>query len=776
MVLKVLLLCGSVSLFVASKSVALPPPESQGMTPSDNAVEMDAELEKWLAGLSIKASGTGKEVTDYILQLRGAKGSSAVLRKLVRDSYDSFVNMTNARKHVLYIYFADELLAKSEYLSPSQIANLKSLIAEDGAHSCPQKESVLENIEELGGKIPNMSTAKKILADITAFRSSLFLKKALGGYADALPRKLRSGVADDLRLAAAPYESILDDHSWLREGMGIDSRGKNGVFRKIDLAHTALRRRRCTTARNYLVKAARLDIRRAYFDKVKKLTSRIDRCYKRRGSKARIGFWKGVEGSLGKAYGFQGEGFAQLKRGALYWGKDRFPEAIRIHKHVFAKAQQFRLRETQAQSLYTLARIYKNQGKFRQALKHYERFAKEFSQHEYFLEASKSIVLIATHLGDIDRAIKFNNRIIEKQSVLAMDQRSTAALSFALFWGGRIYFNKGNRIRAYELWTRGASEYYSSYYGALSHYVLEKAQGKKLALQPSRRKPFSIDSLVAGFSREEKVLVSRIRHLIGIGFKTEAACEITELSRDDTNNKAQLLKSMLLYTSGEWLEAIRTYGKLPRTFRHSLVDGMERILFPRAYADTVNKHSKTLGVDPELIFSIIRQESVFNPKAKSPVGARGLMQLMPQTAKLEAKRLQRGFVTRKQRRAIIRKTRVNRNSLFDAEMNLTLGIHHVKSLMKRYGNPVFILTSYNASPSATKRWRKNLVSDDMLFFIERIPYQETQGYVKLVMRNYFYYKRWYEGDRKDLRLLDGLLPDNLRLAKPLPSKKASRKI
>ena len=79
------------------------------------------------------------------------------------------------------------------------------------------------------------------------------------------------------------------------------------------------------------------------------------------------------------------------------------------------------------------------------------------------------------------------------------------------------------------------------------------------------------------------------------------------------------------------------------------------------------------------------------------------------------------------------------------------------SLLKRYRNPVYLLTSYNANPRATRRWKENISSRDILSFIERIPYQETKSYVKLVMRNYFYYKRWYGEKEEKLPLFDELL-------------------
>ena len=169
---------------------------------------------------------------------------------------------------------------------------------------------------------------------------------------------------------------------------------------------------------------------------------------------------------------------------------------------------------------------------------------------------------------------------------------------------------------------------------------------------------------------------------------------------------------------------------------------MERILFPRAYKDSVNNYSKKLGVDAEYIYAIIRQESVFNPRARSPVGATGLMQLMPQTARVEARYLRRDYLPKKRRLAILKSVR-KRKKLYDAETNLALGVHHVHRLMKKYKSPILVLTAYNASPRATENWMNKISLRDTLAFIEQIPYRETRAYVKLVLRNYFYYKRWY---------------------------------
>jgi soluble lytic murein transglycosylase len=172
-------------------------------------------------------------------------------------------------------------------------------------------------------------------------------------------------------------------------------------------------------------------------------------------------------------------------------------------------------------------------------------------------------------------------------------------------------------------------------------------------------------------------------------------------------------------------------------------------------------------VDPDLVRAIIRQESVFNPNARSPAGAMGLMQLMPATARLESKRLSKSYLPNAKRKSLRAKARRKANLLVP-DTNIALGVHHVRHLLKLYESPVFALSAYNASPSAARRWKKSLSTVDLMAFIERIPYKETRAYVKLVLRNYFYYKRWYTGSAQSLAHLDQVAPLEILKSNELP--------
>jgi soluble lytic murein transglycosylase len=145
-----------------------------------------------------------------------------------------------------------------------------------------------------------------------------------------------------------------------------------------------------------------------------------------------------------------------------------------------------------------------------------------------------------------------------------------------------------------------------------------------------------------------------------------------------------------------------------------------KFIFPLNYIEIVKKNADNL--DPLIVISLIRQESAFNPEAKSGVGAKGLMQLMPATAK----RFNR---------------RVRVNHLANPEINIAIGTKYFKQLVQRFdGNLIFALASYNAGENRIDKWRKDIFrNDDPLSTIESIPFEETRNYVKLIYRNNFFY-------------------------------------
>ena len=193
-------------------------------------------------------------------------------------------------------------------------------------------------------------------------------------------------------------------------------------------------------------------------------------------------------------------------------------------------------------------------------------------------------------------------------------------------------------------------------------------------------------------------------------------------SHTDYKEIVHLIQANIIQTSQNYLMTFR--------YIYNLLDNQEirfsrnvlELLYPRLYLDILKKNLK--NHDSLLVLSLIRQESVFNPEARSPVGARGLMQLMPTTAKR------------------MRKS-VSVAQLSNPKVNIELGTKYFEGLMKRYDNNlVHVLSAYNAGETRVERWKKQYFDEDETIVrnIETIPFKETRTYVKLIFRNLFFYK------------------------------------
>jgi soluble lytic murein transglycosylase len=173
-------------------------------------------------------------------------------------------------------------------------------------------------------------------------------------------------------------------------------------------------------------------------------------------------------------------------------------------------------------------------------------------------------------------------------------------------------------------------------------------------------------------------------------------------------------------------EAGFTRGMIKALFTSVSRFGRERvnlevldILYPRFFRKELDKHGNS--VDIAFALSLMRQESSFNPRATSGSRAKGLMQVLPSTARM---------VTRK--RYI---------DLYDPVQNIQAGTLYLKRLLRQYSdNYVHTISSYNAGPGKVVKWKRRYVTKDPLLFADLIPYRETRDYVVGLLRNIHWYR------------------------------------
>ena len=174
-----------------------------------------------------------------------------------------------------------------------------------------------------------------------------------------------------------------------------------------------------------------------------------------------------------------------------------------------------------------------------------------------------------------------------------------------------------------------------------------------------------------------------------------------------------------------------------------------KVYYPLAYERIVVPMANHMQINPLLVLSIMRAESSYNKEARSPVGAVGLMQLMPYTALKIA--------------TLLHDEDFDIREVTDPEINIGYGLYYLDRLLRYYGdNPFLAAAAYNAGPAAVNQWLgtcRDCSSDE---FVDSIPYYETRRYVREVIRNYEVYSRVYLG-RPAMNLLPEMpksLPEN----------------
>lgn len=174
----------------------------------------------------------------------------------------------------------------------------------------------------------------------------------------------------------------------------------------------------------------------------------------------------------------------------------------------------------------------------------------------------------------------------------------------------------------------------------------------------------------------------------------------------------------LMHFSGADLSVFHTLNKFISENPRMMTDEVLGLLYPVRYWRNIVENCG--DADPLLVKSLIRQESAFNPAARSRAKAMGLMQLILPAARV--------FGVKRSK------------ELFQPDTNIRVGSRYLKNLIERFGSVEAALAAYNAGPNAVREWQERYPTDNINLFVEMIPYAETREYVRLVLRNYKMYQ------------------------------------
>ena len=317
----------------------------------------------------------------------------------------------------------------------------------------------------------------------------------------------------------------------------------------------------------------------------------------------------------------------------------------------------------------------------------------------------------------------------------------------AAYWAARDSQRAGKLEEARAIYRALQDRYDANWYGYLAKQRLEAMQDrppyvvKQLEWPPNSPVPRALANLqtvtvaeeTAGPNEDERI--AKADQLSIIGSDDWALEELNVASSAAPSSPRVNLAIAKIYRARE--DNVQALNYLKRSYpdySQMKPEEMRRdewdMFYPLAYWDIITQESRARSLDPYQVAGLIRQESVFNPRAVSSARAYGLMQVIVPTGALTAK-----------------KYGVNRaitmESLFEPRLNIQLGTAYLRDQLDKYGRIEYVAAAYNAGPNRVVQWRASLPLE-LDEWAEAVPFRETRLYIQGVVRNTLQYKRLYD--------------------------------
>jgi len=400
------------------------------------------------------------------------------------------------------------------------------------------------------------------------------------------------------------------------------------------------------------------------------------------------------------------------------WTEDRLALA---QKYLSEARRQLKGLHSMDEIYFILGRMAEEKGDLAKASEYYEGSLKEPVS-----SASIRDRVLWLHPWVLYKMKKYEDAVAKLQEQ-TQKTRDASDKMRGLFWQARAYKNLQKNEDARALFEQLVKEDPIGYYGVLA--VRELGQNFNPIKAVEKDFTYSLFNL-KDFPAASALQTEWLMSVGESGFAEKIIDQLAQdLRKKDPTDEDTWLVVMTSYARANlYLPLFAAFNTLPGDVKDKMVQKHPELLFPRDYKDLIVQATQEEKIPPELAFSIIRQESAFNPRARSPVDAFGLMQLLPNLGK-ELSRNSK--VTYKEP-----------EDLFDPEINVPLGAKELKNLLSHYDQQyILAVAAYNANAGAIKGWLKTRFRPDSLEFIEEVPYDETRTYIKLVLRNFVFYKR-----------------------------------
>ncbi|MFC1571132.1 transglycosylase SLT domain-containing protein [Candidatus Margulisiibacteriota bacterium] len=381
------------------------------------------------------------------------------------------------------------------------------------------------------------------------------------------------------------------------------------------------------------------------------------------------------------------------------------------------------------ESLIYLGRYYRNEKEMDLALSAYERLVSLHPDSWQQTQAIWHIGNIYYKKGNYQKSYEILEQAIKPDPAKATDK--------LLFWTAKSAEKIGKKDKAIDVYKTVVAFHDHSYYGYRAREELAKYG---LNIKPAAVPDVTdIIDRINGETYETASHEQRYHELVALGLGDEAAEEASFIEEKvplSQKDNARIAKYHAYIMKGKFAKPIHFADKkITEAMENGSLGQLDprlwRFSYPRGYWKYVDKYSKMYGLDPYLVYAVIREESRFKSRALSRSWAHGLMQIIPSTGRLISRDLGLSY---------------SRWKMYNPRVNIHMGTYYLASLIKRFdGNVPLALAGYNGGPGRVKRWLKKYPKFDLDEFVEDIPLRETRNYVKKVMKSYYGYKRVYSG-------------------------------
>jgi soluble lytic murein transglycosylase len=465
---------------------------------------------------------------------------------------------------------------------------------------------------------------------------------------------------------------------------------------------------------------------------------------------------------------------AQLRRGVAAFNARRAPETVEALSNIPTSAG-----ETRAEGLGYLAQHYARAKQWPQARTTLEEMRRDFPKSQFTMRALVAAGAAAKDAKNTADALYFYRAAVQQfpgepevagaQFELAWgahDAKNFAEASRLLiehlanyadrntdnrgkagYWAARDSERAGLPGEAVALYDAMLVRYEANWYGYLAKQRLDalrppghasrfplKTDAALVARAVENLKPVTVAEETAGPA--EAARLSKAEQLRAVAWDEPAHAELDKaLEAQPTSPRLNLAKAQLFRARNDNVQAFnvlrRSFPDYSQMEPEELTQAEWDVFYPLAFWDAIRQEATARTLDPYTVAGLIRQESVFNPRAVSHSDAYGLMQLLVPTARLTAKRYG------------VEDSITTETLLSDPRLNIRLGTSYLKDQLDKYGRIEYVAAAYNAGPGRVVQWRASLPLQ-LDEWAEAIPFRETRGYVQGVVRNMLQYRRLYD--------------------------------